>query len=276
MPDDGNAERALERAPRPLLRLDQRRPEPGHGGGAQDRRDVRVHGVRAVKCVARPAGLNPQVADQRQEVVPDLHEVRRARHPVLRRRRACPGRASRFAPQDVARIDEVCWFFPELKFVTRHGCEPWTDLDGEADAQVAEPLLLDHRRSRRSTTRRTSSTSRTRAAPTRSSTRATSPPGLDLRPHLRGAARTCRSATTCGRSSCDENAHARLQARTSAPTLIGAARRHPGHRAAEHRAGAVRGDAALRHGRRGAAARPRDRRRDGLERRGRDRARRTR
>ena len=25
-------------------------------------------------------------------------------------------------------IDEVCWYFPELKFVTRHGCEPWTDL----------------------------------------------------------------------------------------------------------------------------------------------------
>ena len=22
----------------------------------------------------------------------------------------------------------MCWFFPELKFVTRHGCEPWTDL----------------------------------------------------------------------------------------------------------------------------------------------------
>ena len=22
----------------------------------------------------------------------------------------------------------MCWFFPELKFVTRHGCEPWADL----------------------------------------------------------------------------------------------------------------------------------------------------
>jgi predicted TIM-barrel fold metal-dependent hydrolase len=30
--------------------------------------------------------------------------------------------------QDVALIDEVCWYFPELKFVTRHGCEPWTAL----------------------------------------------------------------------------------------------------------------------------------------------------
>ncbi len=25
-------------------------------------------------------------------------------------------------------IHEVCWYFPELKFVTRHGCEPWQDL----------------------------------------------------------------------------------------------------------------------------------------------------
>jgi hypothetical protein len=25
-------------------------------------------------------------------------------------------------------LDEVCWFFPELKIVTRHGAEPWTEL----------------------------------------------------------------------------------------------------------------------------------------------------
>ena len=24
-------------------------------------------------------------------------------------------------------VDEVCWYFPELKFVFRHGCEPWAD-----------------------------------------------------------------------------------------------------------------------------------------------------
>ena len=79
--------------------------------------------------------------------------------------------------------------------------EPWTELDGEAAAQVAEPLLLDDARSRRSTTRRTSSTSRTRAAPTRSSTRATSPPASAST----GSSPSCptfRSATTCGPSSC--------------------------------------------------------------------------
>ncbi len=32
------------------------------------------------------------------------------------------------ACQKVELIDEVCWVFPEPKFVMRHGAEPWTDL----------------------------------------------------------------------------------------------------------------------------------------------------
>jgi len=39
-----------------------------------------------------------------------------------------PGPRVPMAPQKVELIDEVCWFFPELKFVMRHGAEPWTDL----------------------------------------------------------------------------------------------------------------------------------------------------
>ena len=39
-----------------------------------------------------------------------------------------PGPRVPMEPQKVELIDEVCWFFPELKFVTRHGCEPWADL----------------------------------------------------------------------------------------------------------------------------------------------------
>lgn len=33
-----------------------------------------------------------------------------------------------FAPQKVERIDEVAWFFPELRIVMRGGCEPWQAL----------------------------------------------------------------------------------------------------------------------------------------------------
>ena len=31
-------------------------------------------------------------------------------------------------PQHVERIDRVMYDFPELVFVTRHGCEPWEEL----------------------------------------------------------------------------------------------------------------------------------------------------
>jgi hypothetical protein len=39
-----------------------------------------------------------------------------------------PGPRLPMAPQLVELLDEICWFFPELKIVTRHGCEPWTEL----------------------------------------------------------------------------------------------------------------------------------------------------
>ena len=42
-------------------------------------------------------------------------------------------------------IDEVCWFFPELKFVDAPRLRAVGRPRGEAAAQVAEPLLLDHR-----------------------------------------------------------------------------------------------------------------------------------
>mgnify|MGYP005848546195 FL=1 len=39
-----------------------------------------------------------------------------------------PGPRVPFGPQKMELLDEVLWFFPELRVVTRHGCEPWTDL----------------------------------------------------------------------------------------------------------------------------------------------------
>ena len=39
-----------------------------------------------------------------------------------------PGPRLKMAPQRVELIDQVMYDFPELTFVTRHGCEPWTDL----------------------------------------------------------------------------------------------------------------------------------------------------
>ena len=39
-----------------------------------------------------------------------------------------PGPRVPSGPQKVELLDEVLWFFPELKVVTRHGCEPWTEM----------------------------------------------------------------------------------------------------------------------------------------------------
>lgn len=39
-----------------------------------------------------------------------------------------PGPRVPLRAQKVEHLDEVCWFFPELKVVMRHGAEPWEDL----------------------------------------------------------------------------------------------------------------------------------------------------
>ena len=39
-----------------------------------------------------------------------------------------PGPRVPGACQDVLLVDEVCWFFPDLRFVMRHGAEPWAEM----------------------------------------------------------------------------------------------------------------------------------------------------
>jgi len=39
-----------------------------------------------------------------------------------------PGPRIPMKPQLVEQVDEICWFFPELRFVFRHGTEPWQAL----------------------------------------------------------------------------------------------------------------------------------------------------
>ena len=121
------AQRALKEHPDRFIPSVRRRPEHGHGRRARPRaRRTRRFGIKAVS--AFPCRLRPAGADQRQALLPDLRQVRRARHPDLLLRRRARARACRWRRRRSSCIDEVCWFFPELKFVIRHGCEPWTDL----------------------------------------------------------------------------------------------------------------------------------------------------
>ncbi|MGZ8762384.1 MAG: amidohydrolase family protein [Acidimicrobiia bacterium] len=81
--------------------------------------------LKSVGCF--PAGLSPQVAINDKKFFPiyaKCVELDIAFGSTM----GVPGPRIPFAPQDVAHLDEVCWYFPELRFVTRHGCEPWTDL----------------------------------------------------------------------------------------------------------------------------------------------------
>jgi hypothetical protein len=82
-------------------------------------------GVRSAQCF--PAGLTPQVPINDKKLYPYYAKCVELDIPIFVNA-GVPGPRVPAACQDVALIDEVCWFFPELKFVTRHGCEPWTAL----------------------------------------------------------------------------------------------------------------------------------------------------
>ncbi len=89
---------------------------------------VRAHEEIGVKAAtAFPAGLCPQVPINDKKFYPLYAKCVELDIPIF----ICagvPGPRVPMGVQDVALLDEVCWFFPELTVITRHGCEPWTDL----------------------------------------------------------------------------------------------------------------------------------------------------
>ncbi len=84
-------------------------------------------------AIAFPAGCLPQVPINDKKFFPIYAKCIELDIPI----NVCTGICGPRVPsacQDTMLIDEVCWFFPELKFVMRHGAEPW--------AEVAAKLLL--------------------------------------------------------------------------------------------------------------------------------------
>ena len=114
----------------------QKRPDrffPSYGAnpnnGMEEVRKIRQlhkdHGLKAV--TGFPSGLCPQVPLNDKKYYPIYATCVDLDIPIC----LCvgvPGPRIPMAPQKVEHIDEVCWFFPELKFVMRHGGEPWVDL----------------------------------------------------------------------------------------------------------------------------------------------------
>lgn len=89
---------------------------------------VRLHDELGIKAVTGfPSGLCPQVPINDKRWYPIYAKCVELDLPIC----MCvgvPGPRLPMAPQKVELIDEVCWFFPDLKFVMRHGGEPWEAL----------------------------------------------------------------------------------------------------------------------------------------------------
>ena len=73
------------------------------------------------------AGFNPRVAIDDELMYPIYSKCVELDLPIF----SCagiPGPRLPMWPQHVERIDKVMFDFPDLVFVTRHGCEPWVEL----------------------------------------------------------------------------------------------------------------------------------------------------
>jgi len=74
-----------------------------------------------------PAGTFPQVAIDDPKMYPLYQTCVDLGIPVFCTA-GVPGPRLKYSVQEVSRIDVVMFDFPELVFVTRHGCEPWQEL----------------------------------------------------------------------------------------------------------------------------------------------------
>ncbi len=125
--DDHNevAKEAVKRHPDRFFLSYEANP---NNGMDEVRKIVRLHeeyGIKAVTAFA--SGLCPQVPYNDKKWYPIYAKLVELDIPFC----PCvgvPGPRLPMAPQKVELLDEVCWFFPELKIVMRHGAEPWEKL----------------------------------------------------------------------------------------------------------------------------------------------------
>ncbi len=119
------AARALKEHPDRFIPSGSVDPNKGMEGIRQMVREYEEFGVRAFG--AFPAGCFPQVAIDDAKFYPYYAKCVELGVPIF----VCagvPGPRVPMACQHVERIDRVMYDFPELVFVTRHGCEPWEQL----------------------------------------------------------------------------------------------------------------------------------------------------
>ena len=121
----GTGAKAIEAHPDRFIPSTSADPNQGMKGIADLVRAYETWGVRAVGVF--PAGTFPQVPINDKKMYPIYAKCVELGIPIF----CCagiPGPRLKAACQHVELIDEVMFDFPDLVFVTRHGCEPWTDL----------------------------------------------------------------------------------------------------------------------------------------------------
>ena len=92
------------------------------------RRLKRLHTEYGIKSASVfPAGTCPQVAINDARMYPLYATCVELDIPIVLNV-GVPGPRIPMETQKVEHLDEVCWFFPDLKVVMRHGAEPWEDL----------------------------------------------------------------------------------------------------------------------------------------------------
>ena len=95
--------------------------------GVQDMvRQFEEFGVRSFG--AFNAGFDPQVGIDDEVLMYPIYEKCVELDVPIFSCAGVPGPRLPMWPQHVERIDKVMYDFPDLVFVTRHGCEPWVDL----------------------------------------------------------------------------------------------------------------------------------------------------
>jgi len=92
------------------------------------RRVKRLHAEYGINAVSVfPSGTCPQVAINDARMYPLYACCVELDIPIFLNV-GVPGPRIPLHTQKVEHLDEVCWFFPELKVVMRHGAEPWEAL----------------------------------------------------------------------------------------------------------------------------------------------------
>jgi uncharacterized protein len=95
-------------------------------GAVRRIRDAQVtYGIKAVTTF--PAGCNPQVPVSDRRYYPIYQTCVDLDLPIVVNAGIAGPRVPS-ACQDVMHFDQVCYDFPELRIVMRHGAEPWEDL----------------------------------------------------------------------------------------------------------------------------------------------------